>query len=257
MEYLSYWQRDPAELSSLSLQEHPALIVPQYLASPNTEHNNLNADAIEQWMSEYAAKRGLSAIYKKTEDFVWSPDTALEFACPSSFLTEMFSCVQILDSSISGDTLKCPITALRTGAGECQSVCAVVLFIIIAGWCVCVCVLRTEVRCAGGRHAGDQRLAGSVRIHDLHRGGCAEGAALCQCVLTTTVCFGCRFECSVLQKHGLVLIFMLKGRDGHEREAATRLQDPGPLQRVHEGDGDRLRPVHVRPRRPGPGLAKA
>ena len=50
---------------------------------------------------------------------------------------------------------------------------------------------------------------------------------------------------------------MLKGRDGHEREAATRLQDPGPLQRVHEGDGDRLRPVHVRPRRPGPGLAKA
>ena len=61
----------------------------------------------------------------------------------------------------------------------------------------------------------------------------------------------------MLQKHGLVLIFMLKGRDGHEREAATRLQDPGPLQRVHEGDGDRLRPVHVRPRRPGPGLAKA
>ena len=142
MEYLSYWQRDPAELSSLSLQEHPALIVPQYLASANTEHNNLNAEAIEQWMSEYAAKRGLSAIYKKTEDFVWSPDTALEFACPSSFLTEMFSCVQILDSSISGDTLKCPITALRTGAGECQSVCAVVLFIIIAGWCVCVCCGR-------------------------------------------------------------------------------------------------------------------
>eukprot|EP00439_Symbiodinium_sp_Y106_P057915 s2105_g8.t1 len=111
MEYLSYWQRDPAELSSLSLQEHPALIVPQYLASPNTEHNNLNAEAIEQWMSEYAAKRGLSAIYKKTEDFVWSPDTALEFACPSSFLTEMFSCVQILDSSISGDTLKFAVPA--------------------------------------------------------------------------------------------------------------------------------------------------
>lgn len=70
MEYLSFWQQDAADLQVLKPHEHPAYAVLQYLASGNTEHNELNRDHLESWFERYAKKRGGTAVFKPLKDCV-------------------------------------------------------------------------------------------------------------------------------------------------------------------------------------------
>ncbi|CAE7211952.1 unnamed protein product [Symbiodinium natans] len=70
LEYMASWQGDLSDMMDLEVSQHPAAIVPQILASPNSEHNAANCNQIEVFLEAYHAKRNLPFLFKQGHRYV-------------------------------------------------------------------------------------------------------------------------------------------------------------------------------------------